>query len=402
MSESADANAIAGAMPAPAARARTGALRILHVITTIERGGAEHHLLALAAAQRQAGHDVTVAYLKGAGELRPAFEQAGVVIESLPWQGLSGTLNAAWRLRRLVARLEPQVVHAHMPPAELVVCIAGLGHRLPPVITSRHNDEPFWRAAGVAGRLIGRFVSARAVAMIAISDAVARHARAERLQPAHGPVTIVRYGIDPTPFRQVSQERIAQLRDEFAVPAGAVMLGFVGRLTEQKGVDVLLDAFAALLSRAGRPVHLVMVGAGPDESEYRARSHRLGIEAHVTWAGRRADVPEVMASFDTFVLPSRWEGFGLVLLEAMAAGVAIVATDVSAIAETVEHQVSGILVAPNDAELLAAALLRVIDPSERERLSLNATHRLEQYTVAAMQQRTESVYDAVLSGGRVR
>jgi glycosyltransferase involved in cell wall biosynthesis len=354
-------------------------MRVLHVITSIARGGAEHHLLMLASGLAARGHQVAVAALKPPAELECDFAAAGVTTHALGL-GRYGELAPAWRLRRLVAGFVPDVVHAHLPPAELYTRLALLGSATRLVIT-RHNDERF--APVAIERALSRWCARRAGRVIAISDAVARWSTTAPQGPglAAARVAVIRYALAPPPAMQPAPDLQGVGR----------LVVCIARLVPQKGLDVLLDAFATLPP----PDRLVIVGEGGLRSALDARITRLGLAGRVRLAGARADVPAVLAAADLFVLPSRWEGFGLVLLEAMAAGTPIVATRVSAIPEVLGD--CGVLVPPDDAPALARAMAALLaDAPRRAALAQAGQARLRtRFDPAPMIAATEALYGEI-------
>lgn len=366
-------------------------MKVLHVITTINRGGAENHLVELVRGQVASGLNVAVAYLKGdaywAGELRRL--GADVVPLGLRRYGETAPI---WRLWRLLGAQEPDVVHAHMPPAELYARLAlmlPVARRVPLVI-SKHNDEPFFRGAGQ--RWLGRWVARRAARLIAISDAVNRYSCANLRVPANQ-VTTVHYGIDPAPYATVELDAVTELRNAWNVPHDAWVIGTVARLVPQKALPVMLQGYAAYRAVATRPSRLVLIGRGPLEAELKALAARLGIGDEVVWAGFREDIPAVMRAFDCFALTSSYEGFGLVLLEAMAAARPVVATAVSAIPEVVADGETGLLCPAGDAAAVAAAFTRIEDPVLRANLGRDGALRAgEHFTLERMVARTVEIY----------
>jgi glycosyltransferase involved in cell wall biosynthesis len=360
-------------------------MRVLQVITSLARGGAEHHLLLLAAGQAAAGHEVHVAGLKEPSELAPAFAAAGVTAHALGLRRY-GEIGPVRRLRALVQRVRPDLVHAHLPPAELYARAALLGSRLPLVIT-RHNDERF--APIVFERLLSRWCAARAVQVICISEAVRRWTVADRRGPRldAARAAVVRYALDPAPFAQAAPA--ADLAGD------GPLVGTLARLVPQKGLDVLLEAFA----RVSPPARLVIAGEGPLRDALARRAEQPDLAGRVSLLGPRRDTASVLAALDLFVLPSRWEGFGLVLLEAMAARRAIVATRVSAIPEVVVEGETGLLVPPDDAPALAAAIGALLaDPARRAAMGASGHARVcAQFMPAAMVAATLDIYRTALA-----
>lgn len=366
-------------------------MNVLHVITTINRGGAENHLVELVHGQLASGLGVAVAYLKGDGYWTAALQEAGAEVTGLGLRRY-GELAPLWRLRRLLAGFAPDIVHAHMPPAELYVRLALLGSRggRPPLVISKHNDEPFFRGPGQ--RCLGRWVARGGAHLIAISDAVNRYSYANLGAPAKK-VTTVHYGIDPAPYAAVDGEAVTVLRAAWNVPADAWVIGTVARLVPQKALPVMLEGYAAYRATATRPSRLVLVGRGLLEAELKSLAARLGIGEEVVWAGFREDIPTVMRAFDCFALTSSYEGFGLVLLEAMAAARPVVATAVSAIPEVVADGETGLLCPAGDAAAVAAAFARIEDPALRATLGRAGALRAgERFTLERMVAKTVAIY----------
>lgn len=365
-------------------------MKVLHVITTINRGGAENHLMELVRGQVGQGLRVNVAYLKGDGYWTGELMDLGVPVRNL-WLRFYGELKPLFQLRKLIGSVRPDIIHVHMPPAELYTRLALMLWRFKPVLViSKHNDEPFYR--GVGQRIIGRWVARRAARVIAISEAVNLYVRNQLHIPAWRVIT-VHYGINPEPFAKVAASDRALLREQWQVPADAWVLGTVARLVPQKALHVLLHGYAQYLAQAKVPSRLILVGQGPLDQELKALAQKLEIEKSVVWAGFREDIPTVMRAFDAFALTSVYEGFGLVLLEAMAAGLAIAASAVSAIPEIVQNGETGLLCPAGNADSLARALLQLEDSSVRQRFGAAGFQRVTaRFTVDKMVESTLIVY----------
>lgn len=364
-------------------------MRLLHVITSLHKGGAESHLADLARWQARHGHEVTVASLKGDDYWAAPLRQAGVAVVSLGLTGAYGHPAPALRLRRLVRQARPDLVHAHLEPAELYTRLALLGvpRRALPVVISKHNDTKFWDSAGRSLTWVARWIAARADRVIAISEAVRRYYVEGEVGLAPDAVSVVPYGFE-RPLDPSDAERAAELRSRLTAGDASVRLvGTVARLVRQKALHVQIEA----LARLDPSVHLVVVGEGPLASDLRALASRLGVGHRVHFEGFQTDIPAYMRAFDVFALSSIYEGFGLVLLEAMAAARPIVATRVSAIPEVVADGETGLLVPPNDVAAFASALSRVLACPDA--LGVRGRERLtSRYSVDAMGHATDRIY----------
>ena len=368
-------------------------MRIQHVITTLDVGGAEVHLLSQVRGQVARGHAVRVAYLKGEGRLAQDFRDAGASAVERVGQGPSALLT----LRGLCR--DADVVHSHLLKADAVTALAatsaGARGRL---VSGKHNDERAllrpWvsRIHGVLGNLPSL--------TIALSDHVRRFVEEHgRVDP--GRMRRVYYGIDPSAWLAAgaAPERAA-VRAEFGWPEDAVVLTCVARFAEQKAHEVLLRAFDAARrdERVGERLRLLLVGDDPfGDGRQRAEDEasRLELGRRVHFAGIRRDVPRLVAASDQFVMASRWEGLGLVFLEAMAARVPVVSTEVSAIPEVVVHGETGLLVPPDEPGRLAAAVLEVALDAERAAAmgAAGEARVLEHFGLDRMVDETLAVYE---------
>ena len=364
-------------------------MKVLHVITGIDRGGAEGHLLELVKHQRASGMAVAVAYLRGQGYWAETLHKLGVEVHSLGLR-FYGDPRPWLRLRQIVRRSAFDLLHAHLPPAELYARLALLGHAALPVVITKHNEERF--SPGPGQKLLGRWVGGRARHVIAISNAVRRYMAGPALGLDAGKLSTIYYGIDAALFAAVRAEETAAVRKQWGLAEDALAIGFVGRLVGQKDIDTLLRAFALFAARCA-PARLVIVGTGVLEARLRQRAEELGVSSRVVWAGFRDDIAAVMSAFDIFALTSVYEGLGVVLLEAMASSVAVAATRVGAIPEVVADGETGFLVGPREPAALAAAFDRLSDGALRAQFGEAGRRRvLREFTLCRMRQATDELY----------
>jgi len=262
------------------------------------------------------------------------------------------------------------------------------------LVLHEHFADPRMPAyQGVADRLLAPLVD-RA---IAVSGSTRDFLIRERHVPAEK-VALIWNGAPLDEFAPVPAESARAARDELGIPADAIVIGTVGRLSEQKAHHVLLDAAARVLP--GRPGAWVLIaGDGDRLPALRAQAVRLGIAPRVIFAGHRADVPAVLGAIDVFCISSDYEGTPLALFEAMAAHKAIVSTAVDGCREVLEGETAGVLVPPGDPGALALALARVVDDAAlRARLSGMAGEASRRYDIGECVRQMEALYDDVLRG----
>ncbi len=365
--------------------------RVLHVITSLHRGGAQRHLHILMAGQRAAGWSVDLAYLKDPYLVNQFEGVAGRVIDLRAQATVSPLVIP--RLMRLIRAGQYDVIHTHLLKADAYGAVAARLAGGAVLISSKHNDEAVLRRP-IVGTVHG-WLARLTDRVIVLSEHVGRYMRDRGRVPSER-LRRVYYGI--TPDAGAATAARAAVRAEFGVPAEAPLLLTVGRLDPQKGH---LDLLAALrrVVMALPTVQLIIAGAPQQasadyEQAIRAAAAAPELAGRIHWAGHRDDVPDLLAACDIVVQPSHWEGFGLVLVEAMAAQRPVVATAVSAIPEVIRDGETGLLVPPHDPHALARALLRLCgDPARRARLGAAGAARVQaHFTAERMVRETLAVY----------
>lgn len=305
-------------------------MNILHVITGLDRGGAETQLLTLV--RLQIGeHSVSVFSIRKNGQLESEFQRLGIKLFHPSssrligvFRGLRKTLNAGFF----------DILHAHLPRAEILSRLAIFNLKISFVVT-RHNYERFIpnvpKVFRVLSTIVSRWVTKRACSVIAISNAVNHFLMSTKEVSASCRLVTIYYGFDQSfnpeiiPDKTASQERF--------------VIGTISRLVDQKRIDVLLKAFSEL-NMQSKLFSLEIVGSGKRGVCLRELAKDLGVEKSVSWIPNTENRISHLRNFDVFVLTSEYEGFGLVLLEAMQLGKPIIASSNTAIVEVLgEHYI---------------------------------------------------------------
>jgi glycosyltransferase involved in cell wall biosynthesis len=362
-------------------------VKVLHLVKVEGVGGAEQHLLTLLPELRRRGIDARVLSLDAGGDAQRFY--AALNEQAVPWSrvhcGLDVSPRLAASVTRAVRRERPRLLHTHMVHGDVYGSVAAKALRLP-FVSSRHNDDryllgPFRHV----DRLLMRGVSR----LIPISDSVASFLVRAGLPASR--MTTIHYGLDHLPATpsELTPADAGIREDQTLVLA-------IGRLIEQKDHATLLRGFARV--HAEHPeTQLAILGWGPLESETRALARELGIDAALTLPGRM-EPRDWLLRADVFAHSSAWEGFGLVLLEAMLAGLPVVATAVSAVPEIVTAE-TGILVPPGDEQAFGHALGELVsDARLRRRLGAAGRARARaEFSVDRMAARTLGVYERAVA-----
>jgi L-malate glycosyltransferase len=369
--------------------------RILHLIARLPVGGAERVLVDIVRRLDPERYESIVCCIQSTGELAADLEALGIRPVCL---GRMRSKRFDWRaIRDLVHLLREQrisLVHSHLYHANLYGRIAAFLCGVPAIATV-HNVYAQRKAHR---QLFNRLLSKGTARIIAVSeeirDDLVRHDGIDIAK-----IAVIHNGIDfqrlETPLTR--EEARAQLN----IQHGVLAIGCVGRLEEQKGHRFLLEATAMLLRDAGLAdrLRVLLVGDGRLRKDLESRALALGVAPFVSFLGTRRNVPEILRALDVYAMPSLWEGLSIAMLEAMAAGLPVVMSDVSGAAQAVGDNEYGIRVAPGDpAQLSGAIRLLAEDPAYRRALGLSAKQRVKaKFDVETTMKQLTRVYEEAIA-----
>lgn len=360
-------------------------MKIMLVTTSLGVGGAERLVTALADNFVKAGHEVLLVRFHDEVGLFPSDPRVELVNLEMR-RSFMGFLMAMRRFRKVVSEFGPDVVNSHLVHANIVTRVLRLVTPISILISSAHNcNEEGWGRM-VAYRLTDRLAD---ISTNVSQDAVEAFEKQGALKS--GRMVTVLNGIDATEFAVDETDR-CRVRRKLGVDESSSLILAVGRLWQPKDYPNLLRAFARLDLGASSP-QLAIAGDGPLHGELLALARNLGVKERVWFLGIRHDVPALLSAADLFVLSSAWEGFGLVVAEAMACECMPVATDCGGVREVVGD--AGFLVPPRDSNALANAIEKALklDLEEKELLKQQARKRVvEHFSLDATAQRYLQVY----------
>lgn len=364
-----------------------GVLSVAHVLPSFGLGGQERVALRLAIEQLAAGHRPIAVGLAPApeGVMAGEFRSAGIPALTVAKQGKGLDPRVSPGLHRVFVDHGINVVHAHNPQSLIYAAAAGKAATAAVIYTchgeSANRAGPLW---------LTRLASLWLDAYVGVSVRITARAR-QFAECAPSKLHVIENGVDLMAFHPDAQARQA-VRAELGIPAGAWVVGTVGRLAVEKNPALLLRAAGPLLND---DFHLMFAGDGPELRNLRGQAMRDPSGAFVHILGARPDVPRVLAACDVFALSSRTEGLPLALLEAMAAGLPVVATAVGGIPDVVRDGVSALLVSPGDEEGLHEALHRLYDDRTLAvAMGQCARQRSADFSASSMSQRYLDLYRA--------
>jgi len=368
-------------------------MKILFLSTSMGMGGADSQLLSATRALRSRGHEVMIVSLTPLGPMGFEARSTGIPIESLEMRRGLPDPRGLWRLVSLVRAWRPDVVHSHMVHANLMARALRLIAPVPALVSTIHNIYEGGRL-----RMLGyRVTNALVDHMTIVSEAAFDRFVGEGIVPKEI-LRVIPNGVDTDRFRNVPPGARETVRQSLGLDRAFVWLA-VGRFEIAKDYPNMLRAFARVRERQPQAV-LLLVGRGSLQEETEALTRELGLGGSVRFLGVRGDVAEVMSAADGYVMSSAWEGMPMVLLEAAAAALPIVATMVGGNHEVVREGESGFLAPPRDHEALGAAMLRLTGLPEPQRRAMGERgreHIRTHYGLGRVAERWENLYREVLA-----
>lgn len=384
-------------------------IRVLQVITAFNDEAPAQSAAVLAKYLDRAKFDVIAVSLRAPPGLPSMTVQeltrAGIPHASM---GMRTFLDIAgiWRLARFIRKWRPDVVHSHALRADIWCGLVGRLAGVPLIVcTIRNHDSQVLRMehSVLVGRLAAaasRFAVGLADSLVAVSEGVAHYLTSDQRVPA-AKIHVIRNGFD---FERLTEARASRdgLLGEFGWEAGDVVVGTLAILKPRKGLTYLVQAARDVLSAHPR-ARFFIAGEGPERQALEAEIARLGLEKRVLLLGQRRDPLALLDLADVYVLPSLFEGLPRSLLEAMAFGKPVVVTDIGGSREVVEHQESGLIVAPRDATGLAGAISRLVaSPDIRREYGAAGRRAVErQFDARRTATAHEVVYDLLATRRRV-
>jgi glycosyltransferase involved in cell wall biosynthesis len=372
-------------------RASRESMTVLHVRADQAIYGAERVILTLAKEQRRRGLDAQVACVErpGVTAFYDRLRDEGIPAHRLESRGkVDGA--AVSRLKRLIDdEVRPGIIHSHSYKTDTTLALLSpFLRRRAGLVATNHlwtNESTRLRFYEIIDALALRAFDR----VVAVSEEI-KHEMEARGVP-EDKLAVVQNGLDYDELK-VGQSQ-GKLRAALKTSApDSLFVGYIGRLSPQKGLPYLIGAAARLAGR--RNVYFVLIGEGELRAELEQQVRAQALDERVVFLGRRDDVPDLLQELDMVVLPSVREGTPMVLLEAMGVGRAVVASAVGGVRDVIEHGRTGLVVEPTDVPGLAQAITRLVDdPAERRALGRAAYAAVrDRFSSVAMARRYDQIY----------
>lgn len=362
-------------------------IRLLQVTHDLAFGGLQKVVLNLCKNIDRDRFDVSVLCLRALGAYAEDVERLGIKVFMLP-QPSNGTDYLSFiKAAEIFRREKVEIIHTHNTQPLIDGTIARMLSGVKRIVHTDHGRVfPDKKRYMVAERFASNFVSK----FVAVSQSTAdKLIKFEKIPPHK--ITVIENGIDELKYQD--QAVLAETKSSFGLMGEGPVIGFISRLSPEKGGAVLLDAMPLVL-RAFPEAQLVIAGEGPQRESLMAQVEKLGLERNICWLGPRRDVPAILKAIDLYVLPSISEGLPMGLLEAIAAGSPVVATNVGGVPSVIKDKFNGELVPKGDTVALSQRIVSVLsDAALAERYVQNSFDTvLGKYTASNMTRRYQELY----------
>jgi len=361
-------------------------MKILYVITGLQMGGAEKQLLLIATNLKRNGHEIHVVAMKSGGNLKTDFEDEGIPVTELGITGLRGLVKGTMLYRKVVKTFNPDVVHSHMVHANLYIRLLRTIIPLNRLICTAHSINEGGSFLMSLYRITDKLADLSTNVSQTALDHFIRIKAFDRKKCLYVPNAIDTnlFVCDPL-VKQGLRQSLSLTKQDFVFLA-------VGRLHRDKDYITLFSAFGKVLE-VNKNVVLIIVGEGDLESDLKQYCKNLGIDHAVNFLGRRNDISALMNMCNCFVLSSVFEGFGLVVAEAMATETMVIATDCGGVSEVMGGH--GILVPVGAIKDLSEVMLKSsrLSSYQQQLSDLGRAHVVKNYSLSSVTSTWLQVYN---------
>jgi glycosyltransferase involved in cell wall biosynthesis len=359
-------------------------MNILYLTNHLNIGGITTYVFTLAKGMKERGHNIYIG--SSGGELLPKFKAEGIIYVPLPIKTKSELspkiLISMYKLSQTIKRYRIEIVHSNSRTTQVLACVL-----------AKYKD--FLHVATCHGffkrRITRRIFGTWGEKVIAVSQPVKEHLTRD-FGVNDKNITLIYNGIDADKFENQNAKFKTEVKKSLGL-GDAPVVGIVGRLSDVKGHSYLIEAMHEVLEKIPQ-VRLVIVGEGKMKKRLVSLGRRLGIEKSILFIPSVRETGDILSIMDVFVMPSLREGLGLALMEAMAAGLAVIGSDIGGIKDLVQDGVNGLLVKPADVRNLACAISALLEDSEKRRLLGQEAQVFirQNFTQEKMIAETEKVY----------
>ncbi len=362
-------------------------IKLLQITHDLAIGGLQQVVVNICRTIDRKQFDVTVLCLRELGELVPEIEKLGIKVILVPQKENGTDYFSFLKIAKILREEKVDIIHTHNSQPFIEGTIGAILTGVKTIIHTDHAREfPDKRRTMFAEWLMSHFV----YKVVGVSEHTSLNLnKYEKISTKK--IMTIPNGIDETIYNiNINTEK---KKHEFGIKGNGPIIGLGTRLSEQKGITYLLHAMQYLIKEFP-DITLIIAGGGGLEQKLKTEARDLGVDKNTLFVGSRSDIPELLKLFDLYVLPSLWEGLPMVLLEAMAAGCPIVATDVGGNYMAITHGVNGSLVEPCNAEIFAEEVIKILGDNKLRRKYIENSYSVfrRNFSAALMTERYSKLY----------
>lgn len=373
-------------------------MRILHIITSLDRGGAESHLFELSKNQKINGHDVSILYFKGNGYWKKKLQESGVEVFFYKLDKYTKIYDFIFLFKffkNIFKKKQFNIVHCHLSFAEIIgFCLKIFYRKKIKFIISKHLDSFLFEGSKgkdsfFKGIFLEKIILTSANKVICISKNVKEYFK--KILYDKKKFHTIYYGFK---VPKLNNKKKKIIKKRLSIKPNEIVITNIARHVKQKNLFFLLDVMQDVIYKKKINIRLIMIGNGPLNVELKNLARYTNIDQFITWVNFTEDIVEYLSLSDIFLLTSDYEGLGLVLLEAMAAKVPIVANNKSAIPEIVKNNYNGLLYKHNSKfDCIKSLELLIKDKEKCVKFSKNGTKILQyKFKLNLMLKKIDNLY----------
>ena len=375
-------------------------MKICHLITSIDRGGAENHLISLIKKQNKSS-EILLIYLRGNDYWKKELETMGVKVVKIKFLKLINIIRLIKvyiELKKIILNFNPDIVHAHLSSMELLASLLKFFNpKEINLVITKHLDSFFLEASFgqnllIRGVFIDKFIHKNADRIICISKQVKRYFTKKILLPTNK-IRVIYYGVSKEYFGKKKKFKLIDKN----LNKKDFLICCIARHVKQKSLDFLILSFAEFIKKNPNS-KLLLVGNGPERNNLIKIAKENKVYKKIIWIKFSENIKDLLKISNVFVLPSKYEGFGMVFLEAMLTNTPVISTNISAIPEVIENNYNGILIEPDNIKQMVSALNNIQDKKLIKKFSINSKKLLSnKFNLEAMYKKTNNVYYSILN-----
>lgn len=374
-------------------------MKIIHIITSLDKGGAETHLYNLATDQSKINNQVIVLYFKGQGFWKKELNASGIKTYFFPIKNLFNLYNLVilyFQITKVVNEFKPSIIHAHLSLAELIgLCIKlRYGNKIKLIITKHLDSFLLEGSSGknkkIPGIFIEKIIFKFSSHIIFISSHVKKYFL-KKIILKKNLFSVIYYGYK---IKKINIKIKNKLKKKYNLKKNNLKLCTIARHAKQKNLEFLIKTFSKIIYEKKINATLIIVGKGDQTKRLKMLAKEQYVDQKIIWISYCKDIEELLKNMDIFCLTSYYEGFGLVLLEAISQKIPIIAAKVSAIPEIIKDNYSGVLYESNNHEKFLLGINKIMkSKSFKKKITSNSLVSLKnKFTIKKMTQQIQAVY----------